>query len=112
LKEVIMVEHAITEHKVNISIKEKKFKYNKECLCVERGDTITWKLNPKFPYGIVIKALVSPLDWSYKMTGKGEVITAKVSKHAAPGLYPYGVGAFDGEELLFDDPEIIVRRPG
>jgi hypothetical protein len=39
-------------------------------------------------------------------------ITAEVRKNAAPGLYPYGVGAFNGEELLFDDPEIIIRRPG
>jgi hypothetical protein len=107
-----MAEHAVTEHKVNISIKEKKFKYNKECLCVQRGDTIIWKLTPKFPYGIVIKALVSPLDWSHKITGKGEVIIAKVSRQAAPGLYPYAVGAFDGTELLFDDPDIIVRPPG
>lgn len=106
-----MAEHEVTEHKVNISIKEKKFKYNKECLCVKRGDAITWKLNPKFPYGIVIKALASPLDWSHKMTGKGELIKAKVSKHAAPGIYRYAVGAFDGTELLFDDPEIIVRPP-
>jgi plastocyanin len=107
-----MAEHAVTEHKVNVSIgPDKKFKYGKECLCVTGGDTITWKLKNKFPYGIVIKALVSPLDWSYKMTGKGEVITAKVRMTAAPGLYPYGVGAFDGEELLFDDPEIIVRPP-
>jgi hypothetical protein len=107
-----MKEGIMAEHKVNVSIgPEKKFKYGKECLCVVGGDTITWKLKNRFPYGIVIKALVSPLDWSFKMTAAGEVITAKVHKNAAPGLYLYGVGAFDGTELLFDDPEIIVRPP-
>jgi hypothetical protein len=45
------------------------------------------------------------------MTAAGKEIIATVRKNAAPGLYPYGVGAFDGEELLFDDPDIIVRRP-
>ena len=107
MKEVIMV-----EHKVNVSIgPDKKFKYGKECLCVAGGDTIKWKLKNKFPYCIVIKALVSPLDWSYKITGAGTEITAKVLKSAAPGLYAYGIGTFDGTELLFDDPEIIVRPP-
>lgn len=107
MKEVIMV-----EHKVNVSIgPDKMFKYGKECLCVRGGDTITWKLKNRFPYGIVIKALVSPLDWSYKITGAGNEITAKVLKNAAPGLYAYGFGTFDGKELLFDDPEIIVRPP-
>ena len=55
--------------------------------------------------------LVSPLDWSYRMTAAGKEIIATVRKNAAPGLYPYGVGVFDGEELLFDDPDIIVRPP-
>ena len=108
MKEVIMV-----EHKVNVSIgPDKKFKYGKECLYVAGGDTIKWKLKNRFPYGIVIKALVSPLDWSYRMTAAGKEIIATVRKNAAPGLYPYGVGVFNGEELLFDDPEIIVRPPG
>jgi len=45
------------------------------------------------------------------MTAAGKEIIATVRKNAAPGLYPYGVGVFDGEELLFDDPDIIVRPP-
>lgn len=107
MKEVIMV-----EHKVNVSIgPDKKFKYGKECLCVTGGDTITWKLKNRFPYGIVIKAFVSPLNWSYRMTAAGKEIIAEVRKNAVPGLYPYGVSVFDGENLLFDDPEIIVRPP-
>jgi plastocyanin len=102
----------MVEHKVNVRIgPDKKFKYGKECLCVTGGDTITWKLKNRFPYGIVIKAFVSPLNWSYKITGAGNEITAKVLKNAVPGLYAYGLGTFDGKELLFDDPEIIVRPP-
>jgi len=101
------------EHLVTVRIEDKKFKYskNKECLCVNGGDTIMWKLRNKFPYGIVIKALVSPLNWSYKVTGAGMEITATVRRNAAPGLYAYAIGTFDGQDLLFDDPEIIVRRP-
>ncbi|OGD16602.1 MAG: hypothetical protein A2V76_03975 [Candidatus Aminicenantes bacterium RBG_16_63_14] len=108
MKEVIMEEHLVT-----VRIEDKEFKYskNQECFCVKGGDTIKWKLRNRFPYGIVIKALVSPLDWSYKITGAGAEITAKVLKNAAPGIYAYGIGAFDGTELLFDDPEIIVRPP-
>jgi plastocyanin len=109
LKEIIMEEHL-----VNVRIEGKKFLYSKdkECLCVHGGDTITWKLRNKFPYGIIIKALVSPLDWSYKVTGAGMEITATVRRNAAPGLYAYAIGTFDGAELLVDDPDIIVRRPG
>ena len=101
------------KHLVMVKIKEKKFNYskNKECLCVYGGDTIRWKLQNKFPYGIVIKTLVSPLDWSYKVTGAGKEITATVLKNAAPGLYPYAISTFDGTEMLLDDPEIIVRPP-
>jgi hypothetical protein len=104
----------MAEHKVNVGIgPDKKFKYskNKECLCVYGGDTIKWKLHPKFPYGIVIKALASPLEWPYKMTGAGKEISVRVLKDAAPGLYSYAISAFDGTELLCDDPEIIVRPP-
>jgi plastocyanin len=108
LKEVIMDEHLVT-----VRIEDKKFLYrkNKECLCVYGGDTITWKLRNKFPYGIVIKALVSPLNWSYRVTGAGMEITATVRKNAAPGLYPYAISTFDGTDMLLDDPEIIIRRP-
>ncbi len=102
------------EHLVTVRIEDKKFMYgrNKECLCVKGGDTITWKLRNKFPYAIIIKAPVSPLNWSYKVTGAGMEITATVRKTAEPGLYAYAIVTFDGTDLLIDDPEIIVRRPG
>jgi plastocyanin len=101
----------MTEHKVYVRVKERKLEYNRECLCVFPGDTIKWKLSKKCPFGIVIKALASPLDWCHKTSVTGEEITAKVLKDAAPGLYPYAFGAFIGTELLIDDPEIIVRPP-
>lgn len=101
------------EHAVGIRIEGKKIKYSKnaECLCVYPGDTITWKLRQKFPYGIMIKALISPLDIKYQIKPQGGEIKAKVLKNAAPGIYSYAVGAFDGAELLIDDPDIIVRPP-
>jgi hypothetical protein len=107
------MERLPVEHVVTVHIEDGKFLYTKnvECLCVWGGDTIKWKLRNKFPWGIVIKAPVSPLNWSYKMTGSGLEITATVLKGAQPGIYRYGIGAFDGKGLLFDDPDIIVRRP-
>lgn len=99
-------------HNVWIEIRpDKKFKYDVECLCVFPGDKIKWHLKNPYPFGIMVKALVSPLDCSYKVTGAGRVITARVRDDAEPGYYLYGVGAWDRQSLLFDDPEIIVRRP-
>ena len=99
------------QHEVQIRIKGEKFKYDRPSLGVNRGDRIKWKLNNKFPYGIVIKTPISPLDWCFKTTGAGKVISAKVSRYALPGHYPYGVFACDGKTLLFDDPEIIIPPP-
>jgi plastocyanin len=100
------------KHKVEIDVTgRKKFTYTDPCLLVRPGDRIEWTLKKKFPYGIVIKFPVSPLNWCFKMAGKGKKITATVSAEALPGVYSYGVGVFDGASLLFDDPDIIVRRP-
>ena len=103
----------MAEIAVTLSIKEGEFVYPKamECLCVRAGDTIKWTLRNKFPWGIVIKAPDSPLNWSYKIAPDGKVIVATVLKNAVPGIYRYGIGAFDGKTLLFDDPEIIIRPP-
>jgi hypothetical protein len=100
------------KHKIEIAVEKKKFKYNDPCICVERGDTIEWKLKNDFPYGIIIKAPVTPLDWCFKMTASGKKIVAVVRDDAPFGHYAYGVSAFDGAALLFDDPDIIVRPPG
>jgi plastocyanin len=101
----------MAEHVIRVGVREKAFKYNKECFCVDPGDTIIWKFHPKLPFGIVIKALISPLNWSHRASGPGKDIVANVRKGAAPGLYRYAVGTFDGQELLIDDPEIIVKPP-
>jgi|GEM_PF-1107737 len=114
-KEVVMEEEKTKgkEHSVEVFIEErtKEFKYSEDCLCVRCGDMIKWRLLNKYHYGIVIKATVSPLDWSYKTTGPGMEIIARVKEDAVPGIYLYGFGAFSGKELLFDDPELIVRPP-
>jgi hypothetical protein len=100
------------KHRIVIDIgPRKKFTYSDPCVLVAPGDKIEWKLAKDFPYGIFVKAPISPLDWCFKTTGSGRKITATVSDNALEGHYPYGVGAFDGQALLFDDPEIIVRRP-
>lgn len=99
------------EHKVKVKIGGSVFGYNRPVIRVKPGDKIEWTLKNDYPWGIVIKAPVSPLEWTFKMTGKGRKITARVGRLAAPGHYPYAVGAFDGKRMLFDDPEIIVRRP-
>ena len=110
---IIVVKPTQADHVVTVTIDKGKFFYTKnaECLCVRWGETIKWRLRHKFPWGIVIKAPVSPLDWSYKIADGGVDIMATVLKGAQPGIYRYGVGAFDGKSLLFDDPEIIIRPP-
>lgn len=103
----------MAQHEVKITIRRNgRFSYNYPCLCVRRRDTIKWKLMREYPFGIMIKAVCSPLDKGFYVAAKGRTITAKVRRDAEPGYYPYGVGAYDGTKLLFDDPEIIVRRPG
>ena len=101
------------EHAVTFSIKDGKFVYPQkmECLCVLGGDTIKWALRNRSPWGIVIKAPDSPLNWSFKIALDGTAIIATVRRNAVPGIYRYGIGAFDGRTLLFDDPDIIVKRP-
>ena len=98
-------------HRVQIEVKGRRFHYDIPCLCVKPGDRIEWKLKNRCPYGLVVKSPVSPLDWSFKTTGSGKKIAARVNRMAMPGFYPYAVGVYDGTRLLFDDPDIIVRRP-
>ena len=107
------MERLPVEHVVKVQIKDRKFIYtgHMECLCVYPGDTIKWVLRNKLPYFVIIKALVSPLDISCKITGAGEEIKAKVYKGAAPGIYAYAIGTHDEKGLLIDDPEIIIKPP-
>mgnify|MGYP001048090359 CR=1 FL=1 len=99
-------------HEVKIKIgKRNRFTYDKPRLLVGRGDTIKWKLKNNLPYGIIIKAAISPLNWSSKTATAGKWIAARVRRNAKPGRYLYGVGALRLRRLLFDDPEIIVRDP-
>jgi hypothetical protein len=101
------------EHTVGFWVEGKNLKHGKnaDCLCVRPGDRITWKLRNKLSYFVMIKAYVSPLDISYDTKPQGGEIKAKVLENAVPGIYAYAVGAFDGEELLIDDPDIIIRPP-
>ncbi len=101
------------EHKVIVKIsKKKKFGYNRHCVHVCPGDTITWILDAAPPFAIIVKALDSPLDWGSAVLLKGaKMIVGKVREDAKPGFYPYGICAVYEGELLLDDPEIIVRPP-
>ncbi len=98
-------------HVVNIKIEGSEFWYTNCSVRVKPRDRIRWKLHNPFPYGVVIKAPISPLDWSFKLAGRNLWITGIVRVKARPGRYPYGVGAYNGRALLFDDPEIIVELP-
>ena len=98
-------------HVVKIEIRGEEFWYSNPCVHVQGGDTIKWKLANPLPYGIVIKAPVSPLKWRFKAARKNLWITGIVRATAHPGHYFYGVGAVSGQDILFDDPEIIVEQP-
>ncbi|MBE3109537.1 MAG: hypothetical protein IMZ54_04900 [Acidobacteria bacterium] len=103
----------MAKHTVNVKISErKKIEYDKHCVHVCGGDTITWKLDKVRPFAIVVKAVNSPLDWgSAVLFKRNKTIVGRVREDAKPGYYPYALCAVDGGELLLDDPEIIVRRP-
>lgn len=98
-------------HKVRIKV-GRTFDYGTNaCIRVKRNDKIEWELKHSFAWGIVVKAPITPLDWSFKRVGKGQKIRATVRRTAGPGCYPYAVIVFNGKELLIDDPDIIVRPP-
>jgi hypothetical protein len=91
-------------HNVKISVERKRLKYDRLCVEVEKGDTITWKVDVKskkekekeaMPFAIIVKSFISPLVWGA----------------AVSGFYHYGTCLWDGKDLLVDDPEIIVKPP-
>jgi len=91
----------------------KKVKADPDSLIVDKGDKITWKMKKNDgPFLVVIKSQESPLDWSIRAAEKGKKITGRVREDARPGRYPYGIGAVDGTEFVYDDPEIIIKLPG
>jgi len=112
MKKAIM-EEPVIEHHITVRIEGKTLKFgkDKECLCVRRGDRIIWKLRNKAPFSVVVKSLVSPVTGCSKAARPGQAITAEVKMDAVPGLYAYAFSAFDGEEMLIEDPEIIIRPP-
>jgi plastocyanin len=102
----------MAEHLVTVRLNKKKFEYNTHCVHVCPGDTITWRFRTEIPFALMVKDFISPLDWSSAVLPKGETtIVGKVLEDAEYGFYPYGVCAYDGGELLLDDPEIIVKPP-
>jgi plastocyanin len=102
----------MAKHTVTIEIVKKKLNYDKHCLHVDQGDEIAWKVKDAPPFAVIVKAFVSPLDWSYAVKGKDrKSIVGTVRSDAEPGFYPYGVCVIDGPDLIVDDPEIIVKPP-
>ena len=102
------------EHVVKVQIKDGEFIYtgHMECLCVYPGDTIKWVLRNKLPYFVIIKALVSPLDISCKITGAGEETQSQGAIRAPlRGSTHTRSAPTTGRTLLIDDPEIIIRPP-
>lgn len=102
--------------RVNVRYERRKFKYGdndeKKSLHVVPGDTIKWTFkDPAAPFSVVIKALVSLLDWSSMTAAGGDEIVGVVRLDAAPGLYPYAFSAVCGGQLLVDDPDIILPPP-
>ncbi len=103
-------------YKVNVRYERKKFRYGdhdeKKSLHVFPGDTIKWTFEDgAAPFSVVIKALVSPLEWSSKSGAGKDGIVGVVQAGAAPGLYLYAFSAVINDQLLVDDPEIIVPPP-
>ena len=101
-------------HNIKISVVRKRLKYDRPSVDVERGDTITWRLDvtEAAPFAIMVKSFISPLAWSYAVAEKGKkALVGTVRADAEPGFYHYGACVWDGKDLLVDDPEIIVKPP-
>jgi plastocyanin len=108
-------------HNVKISVERKRLKYDRLCVEVEKGDTITWKVDVKskkekekeaMPFAIIVKSFISPLVWGAAVSESGKkTLVGTVRDDAEPGFYHYGTCLWDGKDLLVDDPEIIVRPP-
>jgi plastocyanin len=109
-----MKERTMANHNVKISVERKKLKYDKYCVEVEKGDTITWKLDKKeaTPFAIMVKAFISPLVWGSAVSESGKkTLVGIVRDDAEPGFYHYGACVWDGAQLIVDDPDIIVKPP-
>lgn len=104
----------MANHNVKIWIYRKKLKYDKYCVEVDQGDTITWKMDSAdvLPFAIMVKESVSPLVWSTAVSPAGKnVLVGTVRADAEPGHYYYGACVWDGKGLIVDDPDIIVKPP-
>jgi plastocyanin len=101
-------------HNVTISVGRKKLTYDKYCVEVDQGDTITWKLDKKeaTPFAIMVKTFISPLLWGSAVSESGKkTLIGTVRADAEPGRYHYGGCVWDGKNLVVDDPDIIVKPP-
>ncbi len=98
-------------HKVKIDFPYGKIIYDVEILAVRPGDTIEWEPQNNFPFSVVIKAPLSPLDAGFYTADAGNVIRATVKADAMPGYYPYALSITDGTKIVVEDPDIIVRPP-
>lgn len=82
---------------------------------VRQRDTITWKISRNYPFGIMVKSPITPLERHFYLSSlrpsARKIIDAKMLNFAPPGHYPYGIGAFNGQRILVEDPEIIVKPP-
>lgn len=110
------VARKVKTYVVEVRYERRKFRYGendeKKSLHVLPGDTIKWRFKTdEAPFSVVIKALVSPLDWSSMTSADKAEIVGVVQPGAYPGLYPYAFSAFIGDQLLVDDPEIIIPPP-
>jgi hypothetical protein len=102
--------------KVKISFKRNgQLKCTPVKVVVHRKDTVVWKISKNFPFAVLVKCPITPLQRFVYLTALSvsapKVIEAKVTQWASPGNYPYAIGAYNGKRILYLDPEIIVPRP-
>lgn len=99
-------------HRVRMDVAfNRQIFYDQETILARPGDTIEWSLDKDLPFGIIIKAVISPLDAGSYTAQAGNTIQAVVREDASPGYYPYAMTVSNGQEIIVVDPEIIVRPP-
>jgi len=108
----MVIRPAPETHVVTVTVKGGAVTYDKPSIRVNGGDTIVWRLDGPLPFGVVVKALDSPLDWASAVAPRpGLPLEARVRLDAAPGLYPYALCVCSGDMLVIDDPDFIIPPP-
>lgn len=100
---------AATNHQVEIFAQNGKISYTNATVNASKGDTISWTSNHPFAVDFAVSSPADKLKGSSKKGKASSEISMKIRNDSSPGRYKYFVAVFDGNDVLTDDPEIIIE---